>query len=486
MHGTAEGAANSEKPHREAQQALGNGKCCAVSVSGDERESEEDAVEHASCQDLGEPVRVKPEQSLDLKRTASNALSKIASKITTTSRVEPPPDGGLKAWTQVAMGWLVIFITWGWVNSYGAFQSYYTQTLGVSASTISWIGSVQNFLTFFVGAFTGRLLDAGLFIPTLAVGGVLQLLGIFMMSLSTTYWQLMITQGVMTGLGGGMFFTPAMGLIGTYFSRRRALAVGITTTGNSAGGMIYPVLVQQLLPKIGFAWTARVLGFLNLGLLAIVMALMRPRLPPRKAGPMLDFSAFREPTYAFFVAGLFFVIWPIYYTFYYLSSFGTEVIGLPFSTGITLTIIVNGAGMPFRVIPPFFADRWGQLNTLIPIIFVLVIVAFSWIAVSTSGGVYTYTVFYGATSGAFQCLIPSTVASITPDMSMFGTRLGMAFSTLSFAALTGPSLGGALLSAMDGKYLGAQVWAGLSTALAWALIIAARTSKVGVKMGVRA
>lgn len=279
-----------------------------------------DAVEQA--QDQNEPAEdSKGDASFDLRRTASNVLSKVASRITTRSIVNPPPapDGGLKAWTQVAMGWIVIFTTWGWVNSYGVFQSYYATTLEESASTISWIGAVQNFLTFFVGAFTGRLLDAGLYVPTLIVGGTIQILGIFMMSLSTKYWQLMVTQGIMTGLGGGIFFTPSLSLTGTYFSKKRALALGIATTGNSAGGMIYPVLVQQLLPKIGFAWTTRVLGFFNLGLLAIVLVFMRPRLPPRKSGPFVDFSAFKEPTYALFVAGLFFVIWAIYFVFYYVS-----------------------------------------------------------------------------------------------------------------------------------------------------------------------
>jgi uncharacterized membrane protein YoaK (UPF0700 family) len=77
------------------------------------------------------------------------------------------------------------------VNAYGAFQTYYTLTLDESPSTISWIGTVQNFLTFVIGAFSGRLLDAGLFVPTLIVGSVLQLLGIFLMSVSRTYWQLM-------------------------------------------------------------------------------------------------------------------------------------------------------------------------------------------------------------------------------------------------------------------------------------------------------
>lgn len=175
--------------------------------------------------------------SLELRRTASNVLDRVASRITTRSIRDPPPppDGGLNAWVQVAMGWLIIFVTWGYVNSFGSFQAYYTEVLPESPSTISWIGSIQVFLTFFIGAFSGRLLDAGLFVPTLFVGGVLQLLGVFMMSLSTKWWQLLLSQGVLTGIGGGIFFCPSMGLIATYFSGRRALAVGIVTTGNSVG-----------------------------------------------------------------------------------------------------------------------------------------------------------------------------------------------------------------------------------------------------------
>jgi hypothetical protein len=78
------------------------------------------------------------------------------------------------------------------------------------------------------------------------------------------------------------------------------------------------VLVRELLPKIGFAWTTRVLGFLNLGLLAIAFTFMRPRLPPRSTGPIVDWKAFTEPVFVLFVAGIFFVLWNVYFTFYYV------------------------------------------------------------------------------------------------------------------------------------------------------------------------
>lgn len=118
--------------------------------------------------------------------------------------------------------------------------------------------------------------------------------------------------------------------------------------------------------------------------------------------------------------------------------------------------------------------------------FILAIVAFCFLPVNTSAGLYTYATVYGAASSAFQCIVPSTVASITPDMTMFGTRLGMAFGTVSFAALTGPSLGGALQSAQGGAYTGAILWAAVSTAVCAGLVLASRVSKAGWKLLARA
>ena len=81
-----------------------------------------DDIEHASAfeRELFEPVNDGKEgiatnsQSLDLKRTASRASNVLERVFTTRSIVDPgpPPDGGWKAWSQVACGWIVLFTTW--------------------------------------------------------------------------------------------------------------------------------------------------------------------------------------------------------------------------------------------------------------------------------------------------------------------------------------------------------------------------------------
>jgi MFS family permease len=87
--------------------------------------------------------------------------------------------------------------------AFGVFQTYYTTALGEEQSTISWVGSVQLWVVFFMSAFSGRALDAGLFIPTFAIGVAIQLFGMFMTSLCTVFWQLVLAQGICTGLGSG-------------------------------------------------------------------------------------------------------------------------------------------------------------------------------------------------------------------------------------------------------------------------------------------
>jgi hypothetical protein len=217
------------------------------------------------------------------------------------------------------MAWIVIITSWGYLNSFGVFQTYYTSVLGISQSTVSWVGSVQLCVIFFLSTFSGRALDAGLFIPAFIIGSIFQLLGIFINSLCTQFWQILLAQGICTGIGSGIMFCPVMGLVTTYFSKKRGIAVAILTTGNSVGGAIYPIMVRELLPQVGFAWTVRIIGFMNLACLGVALAFMRPRLPPRKSGPIVEWRAFKEIPYLTTIAGLSLGFGGLFFSYYYVS-----------------------------------------------------------------------------------------------------------------------------------------------------------------------
>ena len=131
-----------------------------------------------------------------------------------------------------------------------------------------------------------------------------------MASLATKYWQFLVCQGLLCGLGSGMIFCPVLALNSTYFQKKRSLALGSVASGSATGGIIIPLIVQNLLPRVGLPWTLRALGFVTLFVLSISNLVLRPRLPPRKIGSWVDLAAFKEPQYVLFATGMFLVCPP--------------------------------------------------------------------------------------------------------------------------------------------------------------------------------
>lgn len=282
---------------------------------------EEEYISNPEDEDI-QAVRTQSRHTtIGKKEFAGGVITKILTTRSCASVRDPgpPPDGGVKAWTQAFMGHLVVFNTWGVITSFGVFQAYYTSQLGMAPSTVSWIGSMQGLCHFLIGAVSGRALDAGYFYHVFVGGLILELLGVFMTSLSTNYWQLFLAQGVCTGIGCGLQFCPAVSLVSTYFDKHRSVAVAIVVSGSATGGMVYPTLVRQLLPKIGFAWCLRAMGLIMIVIGGITCAFMRPRLPPRKSGPLVEIAAFKETPYALYCVGVFLVIWGQLFPFYYVS-----------------------------------------------------------------------------------------------------------------------------------------------------------------------
>ncbi|KAI8627601.1 MFS general substrate transporter [Xylariaceae sp. FL1651] len=344
-------------------------------------------------------------------------------------------------------------------------------------SDISWIGSITVFLTFFIGTFTGRLVDAGFLRPVLFIGTAFLTLGLFTTSAATQYWQLLLAQGLTLGLGSGFLFCPAISTVSTYFSKKRSLAIGITASGSVTGGLIYPAMARQLLPSIGFPWTIRAMGFVMLGTMVFVLIFMRSRLPPRRTGSLVEWSAFRELEYTFYAIGMFFNFWGVYFAFYYLGAFSRSASVHPplsYVDSLNLVLLLNGVGILGRLLPNHLADRLGPLNIMAPAALLCSITLFAWMAVDTPTKLYVWAAFYGIAAGGIQSLFPAGLSSLTTDLRKQGTRMGMVFTIVSFATLTGNPIAGALIAADGGRYNGAQGFTGGSMLIGASLIFSAR------------
>ncbi|KAI0166958.1 MFS general substrate transporter [Hypoxylon sp. FL1284] len=403
------------------------------------------------------------------------------------------PDGGAVAWRQVAAGHFINAMACGYGAAFGVYQLYYATALGLPAAQVSWVGSVQVFLSNAASAAAGRLSDAGHARAAVLAGSAVALLGSFATSLATEYWHVLLAQGLATGAGLGLMYMPTVAVVSSYFRRRRALALALSSAGTGTGSIVFPAVVQYLIPRVGFPWAVRCAAFVAVAFVVIANLLLKPRaVPPGKPGPLVDWAAFREPPYTIFVTGSFLLFWALYFGFFYINTYAIEIASFTPTSAVSLLLITNAVGMPTRPLVGHVADRYlGPLNTTVVMVLSLGVAFFAWAAVATPAAMYGFAVLFGVTNAAAQSAFAAALAGISGGGSgggsqrTMGARFGMCCTVLAFATVAGPPTAGAIIDYCGGNFLWAQVWAGLVTVLAAATIALARYWVAGAKLWVK-
>ncbi|KAJ3839071.1 major facilitator superfamily domain-containing protein [Lentinula raphanica] len=370
----------------------------------------------------------------------------------TGQNVDDFPDGGLRAWSIVLGTSLSAFATFGFVNSWGVFQSYYEQTIlkDSSPSDIAWIGSVQYALIFFPGLVTGRMFDIGIFKIPFAVASVVLVATSILTGQCTEYWQFILCQGIALGLACGTLFGPSMGILGHWFKRKRGLALGINACGSSLGGTIIPIATRRLLVEVGFPWTMRILGFIMLFVLAFPNLLLARRLPPKRlSGGMLHFAAFKSAPYSVYCASSLVAFLGLYTVLTYIDI-SASAAGIDEDFSFYLVSIANAASGFGRISSGIACDKIGGINFMAPMTLVAAALTYAWPFAKTKADYVVVAIIYGFASGVYVSCFLMPVYEMS-DVHDIGRRTGMIMTIGAVGALLGPPISGAI-NANTGGY----------------------------------
>ncbi|EJF55723.1 MFS general substrate transporter [Dichomitus squalens LYAD-421 SS1] len=377
------------------------------------------------------------------------------------------PEGGPEAWLTVCGAFVGLFCTFGQLNAFGTFQTWYAehQLRDLPPSTIAWIGSLQLWVFFFSGGFVGRLFDAYGPRVIMVPGTVTLVLSIMMTSLSTRFYQYILAQGVLFGLGVGMIFYPSLSAISTYFSKRRGAALGIAFTGSGVGGVVYPIMFQRLFAQVGFAWAVRISGFISLACCTVAVATVTSRRSPvQDSAPWFDGKVFKDAPFMLVVAGSVLVCLGLFIPFFFLADYARDH-GVSATASFYVLSALNGGGIVGRLAPPLLSDFVGRFNVMVPCAFLLGLSALVfWIFAKSLLVILLFAILYGFLSGGFIAMLIPCVAQLS-DFNEIGTRIGVLYSIISFAALAGGPAAGAILKADHESYTGMIVLCGVANLL---------------------
>ncbi|KAL5593396.1 hypothetical protein FOBRF1_012498 [Fusarium oxysporum] len=301
-----------------------------------------------------------------------------------TSQEEEEP-GWCRSTLIVLSSHFVVMNTSGFTNCFGALQSYFIGEFGEPSSAVSWIGSMQIFLYFFIGAFSGRLTDAGYFRVTFFTGSLVHVVGILAASFGSELWIMFVTLGLGVGLGNGLMTCPMLAVMSQYFTKRRGMAVGITMCGSCTGGLIYSSILRQLISSLGFPWTMRFIALIQFVTLAFANICLRPKTSSKSISGWVDWTAFRDVRFNHYAIATFMSLLGLYISIFFIADFSRTSISPPLSyrNGLNLLMIFNGVNAIGRFESGLAADKFGVLGVFVPILVATSLTLFTWISVRT-------------------------------------------------------------------------------------------------------
>ncbi|KIV97834.1 hypothetical protein PV10_01539 [Exophiala mesophila] len=384
-------------------------------------------------------------------------------RIVTPSNAQPAmrPVSRRRQITILLCAFSDVFVTIGLNQAYGVFLQHYLTDgsspvdpflapsevsnkamvafVGTAGAGLTWGGSI------FVNPLMARSKDPRY--VTIA-GAILIGLGYILASFCHKIWQLLLTQGIIYGVGTCLLYFPVVAVAPEYFDAHRGSAMGFILSAAGLGGLTYAPVTRVLLHRTGAAWTLRILGIVNLGI-SIPVALATP--PSRslsRRATLVDIKIARKGTFILQALAAMAQAAGNFVPLTFLPEYSTRL-GYTAAFGAALLAINNAVNSASRLGMGFVADIAGRQNTLVLSVLgsAITVVAF-WLSSAHADDMalwVTFVVTYGIFAGGYNSLFPVTVIEV------FGTQAyasvnGFIYFIRGLGALWGSPVGGVLVT----------------------------------------
>jgi OFA family oxalate/formate antiporter-like MFS transporter len=211
-------------------------------------------------------------------------------------------------------------------------------------------------------------------------GGLLVSVGFFLSASTTSLQYLIISFGVLGGIGNGFGYATPIPVMAKWFPDRRGLAVGLAVAGYGGGSAIFgPLANLYLIPNYGWQATFKILGGIFLVMTMIGAFLLKnppagykpagwtPAPAAKAAGTAYEFrpgEVLATPTFYFMWIAYALGTFAGFMAISQLVPFARSQ-GVPGAALQTMTLVVGAAGNASgRILSGWMSDALGRLNVL--------------------------------------------------------------------------------------------------------------------------
>lgn len=269
-------------------------------------------------------------------------------------------------------------------------------------------------------------------------------------------WHLLLTEGLLYGLGSSMLYFPVLSVCPEYFTTRRGAAMGFVLSGAGIGAMILSPLTRGLIAAIGIRWTLRFLSFLNLAISLPIAATAPPSRFASRRPTRINLQLALKPAFVLSLLASVLQSSGNLIPLTFLSEFSIAL-GYSASFGAALIAVNSGINSASRILTGFAGDAFGRQNMLVlTTVGSAVAVCGLWLASAESESRtlwLLFVVFYGVWAGGYNSLFPTTIAEVF-GIHAYASVNGIVYFMRGIGAFFGSPVGGAILGESKvGNYL---------------------------------
>lgn len=381
----------------------------------------------------------------------------------------PQPELAM-GWHAVAGAFVVLMTGFGAIYSYAAFAEEIAGAFDVDRPAVAVVFALSGGSCFLASAVSGPLGDR-LGTRTVAVTGMLLVAtGLIFAATARDLFGVCLGYGLLTGVGVGFAYVPALAAVQRAFVAWRGLASGIAVSGIGIGTALVPP-AAELLAAFGDWRTA----FLVSGVaVAIVGSLGAMLLPARAVAQVRRQNRPRLPARGMALAWLGTLLVSLPAMLPHAALVGSaRDLGLPRAEALGLLGVIGIGTIVGRFVLAAAADVLGRGRVFIACCVTMAASMALWVAADAIWALRGFALVFGAAQGGFVALLPVFIADRF-GTAQLGCAMGVLYTSRGVALLMAPPV---LMVAIEGVGLGLPVLVFGGLGLVGTLVLAWRRER---------
>lgn len=348
-----------------------------------------------------------------------------------------------RAWLVAGAAFLVGFVVFGVLYSFGVFLPALMRELGGGSAALFSAAGLGFYMT---GPVTGYLGDRLGPRRMVALGAVLVGTGLGATALIESVWMGFVTYGGLVGLGAASAYMPALAIVGGWFDKRRTTALGLAAAGTGCGTMLLPPLAAWLIEAFGWRTAIAAIGVGSAVVLAGCAVVVRP--PPvarARAGGLR--RTVLSVSFATLYLSWVLVTMALFHAFIFLPGAATSLGASPAAAAVLVSVIGGMSILGRAGIGPV-AERMSITGLYKLAVAVMAGSFVIWLFAGDYPALAVFAAVLGIGYGVRIALVPGVLIALF-GLDNLGAMLGVFFTATGVASLLAPLVAGAVDGRMD-------------------------------------